>query len=241
MGIISLNQLFWENSAFFILMLLSVIFILADGKEDARGKRMAWYTVLVLILVIWNPVVASHATIFFGEDMRAYLRIFYLLPLMPLIAYAGTKVYEKAAQNHKLTKKILTFLVLCITIISCGGIYDSSMYREASNIYKIDQDAIDISNLINDDSGNRSVTAVLPSTEDVYYGIRQYTGNIVVVGTSDDIQETQALSEMMDTTDFEYIVFQKDNEILSGAEQTGLEEVGSSENYTVFKKGHEGT
>jgi uncharacterized membrane protein len=217
-------------------MLLSVIFILADGKEDVRGKRMAWYTVLVLILVIWNPVVASHATLFFGEDMRAYLRIFYLLPLMPLIAYAGTKVYEKAARNHKLTKKILTVLVLCITIISCGGIYDSSMYREATNIYKIDQDAYEISNILMDNSDGGRPVAWVPKTEDIWYGIRQYEGQIMLEGDSNTLTTWAELFQAMNENEFNFVVFSKEDAMNDRIRDTYLQEIGQTENYRIYKK-----
>ena len=54
---------------------------------------MAVYSILVLLLVIYNPLVAPLGLRFFAEDRWAYMRIFYLLPLMPVIAYAVTDYY----------------------------------------------------------------------------------------------------------------------------------------------------
>ena len=64
----------------------------------------------------------------------------------------------------------------------CGAAYGSNMYIKADNIYKIDDQALTISQSILEHSENRKVRAILPNNENIVYGIRQYTGDIVVAG-----------------------------------------------------------
>ena len=80
-----LNNQFWGDSSYMVLLTMSLIMILWNKKKNTRGKIMAVYSILVLLLVIYNPLVAPLGLRFFAEDRWAYMRIFYLLPLMPVI------------------------------------------------------------------------------------------------------------------------------------------------------------
>ena len=103
---------------------------------------MAVYSILVLLLVIYNPLVAPLGLRFFAEDRWAYMRIFYLLPLMPVIAYAVTDYYADTIDiTEKKERKIKFLCVICVIIMLCGAAYGSNMYIKADNIYKIDDQA----------------------------------------------------------------------------------------------------
>lgn len=232
-----LNENFWKDSDYFLLAVLSVILILVNKKGDKRGKRMAVYSVLVFLVVICNPIVARMGLIFFGEDKYAYMRIFYLIPLMSLIAYAGTEFYiNNVKRDDGRKKKLLFAVIICITIVAGGSFYDSSMYRGVTNIYKIDQNALEICDMINADCDNEAVDICAPSVDDIHYGIRQYAGNIAIVGDSDELNSVVALASILYEYEIDYLVMGRESGLLDNILQGGFEQLGESGEYIVFKR-----
>ena len=117
-----LNNQFWGDSSYMVLLTMSLIMILWNKKKNTRGKIMAVYSILVLLLVIYNPLVAPLGLRFFAEDRWAYMRIFYLLPLMPVIAYAVTDYYADTIDiTEKKERKIKFLCVICVIIMLCGA------------------------------------------------------------------------------------------------------------------------
>jgi hypothetical protein len=229
-----LNQQFFKDGNYFVLLVIAMIGILLEKSADKRGKRMVIYSILVFAFIIWNPVVAPVGLKFFGDDWYAYLRIYYLIPLMPILAYAGTKWYTQNVAISSSRKKKCAFAgVLLITIVFAGKLYDSSLFQEASNIYKIDQNALEISNMINQDSGNAVVSAYVSYKDEIRYGIRQYAGNILIEGDADEICKINDLEAI---TDCSYIALSIDNDLISDMERQGFAEIGKTEDYVVFRK-----
>lgn len=234
------NTNFYKESSYFVLFVLSIVLVLTDKTGTIRGKRMVLYTILVLFLIIWNPLAAPIGLLFFGEDMHAYMRISYLIPYMTILAYAGTQWYTKQVpQDSAMKRKILFAVVIIISVAMCGKIYDKTMYHDVTNIYKIDQDAYEISNLIKADSNDKKIRACIPQTYDILYGIRQYDANIVIAGDSGQLDSWNKLYHAMCESDFDYVVFQADGDFMNMAADSFYsyyEKVGESENYTVFRR-----
>lgn len=222
-----INNTFWKDSAYFTLLVISLIYIWMKRKSDNRGFRLEIYSILVLFAIIWNPIVAKYGVIFFGEDMYAYLRIFYLLPLMTLLAYAVTHFLSHYSGNGSKKKTIVAFLMFAFIISLSGKVYDKSMYQKVSNIYKIDQDALEISDMINADSGNSRVYAVIPEKEEIYYGIRQYTSNIIIAGTVEKMEEVTH-------TGFEYLVVAQEN--VKANNLAEFDEIGRTDHYMIYRR-----
>lgn len=232
-----LNETFWRDSGYMILTILSLVFILVNKKEDYKGKVMAIYTILSLIVVIYNPFVAQKAVRFFGDDMYAYLRIFYLLPLMTLIPYAIMVLYDSTVKQSDTKRRKVYFLaVISAVIVLAGGLYDKSMYKNVSNIYKIDQDALDISDVIAADCGEERVAIYVTYDDEVFYGIRQYSKNIMIVGNSDEIETKRDLIDVMKEIDFSYLVMNKKSDVNSYVEDAGFENIGESMEYNVYRR-----
>ncbi len=232
-----LNRTFWKDSAYMVLMAVSLIWMLARKEEDSRVRCAAVYSVLAFLLVICNPLIAPFGLYFFGEDRYAYLRIFYLIPLMSIIAYSGASFYTaQVKRSDRAAKKCVYAAVLVITVMLGGSLYESGMYREAENIYKIDQEALKISDIINADSGNERVCALLPGADDIVYGIRQYTEKIIIAGDSDDVTDEKSLAAAQEQTDFLYLVFDRENESLTAAAENAFYLIDETENYLIYKK-----
>ena len=237
-----LNVTFFKDSSYFVLLVLSICFIFLNKNktENMRGKRMALYAVLVMLLIIWNPIVAPIGLLFFGEDIYAYMRIFYLIPLMSILAYAGTEWYTShVVENERKGRKTIFAGIIAITVILSGRTFNETMYRDVTNIYKIDQDAYEISNLIMSDCGNTKVRVCIPQNEEILYGIRQYEGNIIIAGDSQQISSWDQLYLMSKEYNFDYIVLPIEEKITDFVEAHfthSYELVGDTENYKIFRR-----
>jgi hypothetical protein len=232
-----LNEKFWGSSGYFILLAISLIFILARKNTESRGKIMALYSVLILFGVIYNPVVAAVAAgRFMSEDVAAYMRIFYLLPLMSVIAYAITEYYAEQWADKGRREKVTAAVIICITIILSGQLYSKDMYVKADNIYKISQDALEISDIIQEDKTDDKARAVLPSDENICYGVRQYTDEIIVAGYTEEFDSNRSFKEYEESRDFSYVVIEKDSTMDSILEKNGYTRLGESDSYLVYKK-----
>ena len=232
-----LNSTFYKESSYFVLTVLSLIWILMETKGDKRGKRMAVYAIICYFGIIWNPLVAPFGLLFFGEDRYAYMRIFYLIPLMTILAYGATVFYVHYIDvQDKRSRKVFYMVIIVVTIVLSGKTYGKSMYRDVSNIYKIDQDAYEISNIIMENNEKERPIAWVPKTEDIWYGIRQYEGHIILEGDSNTITDRTELYQAMREHEFEFIVFPKSGKLCAQISEKLFLEVGQTENYIIYKK-----
>jgi hypothetical protein len=126
--------------------------------------------------------------------------------------------------------------VLVITVIISGKTYDKSMYIKPDNIYKINQEALEISEIIDKDSERMRVGVLLPNSQEIVYGIRQYTGTVVVAGFSDTIHNKSTLQEMETQCDFQYVVLNTDDKTDILLQSFQYEDIGKTESYTVYKR-----
>uniref|UniRef100_UPI003FEE0EA3 hypothetical protein n=1 Tax=Roseburia sp. TaxID=2049040 RepID=UPI003FEE0EA3 len=233
-----INETFWGTSGYVVLFAISIFFILFSRDMESRGRFMAIYSVLVFVCVICNPLLGLIATEkFMSDDAYAYLRIFYVLPLMSVIAYAITEFYTRSVKQEDGTKKkAFMAVILAVTVMIAGQLYGSSMYVKAENLYKISQDAIEISDIIENDCGGETARALVPRDENISYGIRQYTGNIIIPGYSDEITNRKTLETFEEQKDFTYIVAEKNETTEKLLERYGYVRTGETSGYAVYKK-----
>ena len=239
--ILFLNNLFWEESGYAILLVISLMWILLNKKRNERAKNLAVYSILVLLLVIYNPIVAPIGMRFFSDAETAYLRIFYLLPLMTILAYAAADYYaDKVDVTDRFSKKIKYAVIMCVIIVMAGSLYDSGMYRDVENIYKIDNEALEISEIIlsrqETEQADEKARILAPNVDDITYGIRQYTGKIVIAGFSDYFKDEETLLSLEENKDFEYVIIQKSKYLNDILEQHHYERIADTKTYYILKK-----
>lgn len=239
--ILFLNNLFWEESGYAILLVLSLMWILMGRKKNERAENMAIYSILVLILVIYNPIVAPIGMRFFSDAETAYLRIFYLLPFLTILAYAAADYYaDKVDITDRISKKVRYAVIMVLVIMLSGSLYDSGMYRDVENIYKIDGEALEISELIlagqNEAQNGEKVRILAPDVDDITYGIRQYTGKIVIAGFSDHFKDEETLQMLEENYDFTYVILRKSKILTDILKQHGYGQLAETKNYYILKK-----
>ncbi len=233
-----INETFWGTSGYVVLLALSLCYILLGKNGDSRGKTMALYSVFVFVFVICNPLIGKTATQkFMSDDAYAYLRIFYVLPLMSVIAYGAGVFYTKEVPvDVSRGKKLLLAAVICITIVISGKLYDSGMYVKAENLYKISEDALEIYDLIEEDCKGETVRALLPDEEAIACGIRQYTDKIIIPAYSDAFSDAKSLAALEEEKEFSYVVIPKEIGKMAVLEESGYVLTGETYGYVLYKK-----
>lgn len=236
-----------------VLYIISLLYIYIIRNNKNNMTLFLNYS-LLMIVVIFNPLVA-HIIITFIED-QVYWRIFWILPMTIIIAYAATEIIVNISEKQR---KIIVLITL-FTILSLGGkfIFTSANYSNPSNWYKLPAQTIEVCNIIENDS-NGEIRVVVPT--ELAATIRQYDANInMVYGREGNVfvndstyrdrltlyalmleygMDLQSLSKSMNVFKCNYIVFNKSISLSLAPENYGFQYVASTDLYVIYRFNYE--
>ena len=224
-----------------VLFLLSLIY-LGYAEEDKRVKTILVYIPAIIFLLFFIPL---FYLLYNTLDSGTYYRILWLIPMTVIIAYAGCK----AIGHH--TR--LGVLIGCIVLVISGTyVYNSQYITKAENLYHLPQETVEICEMIMPEEGEERVWAVFP-VEQVHF-VRQYTTTIQMPFGRDNLVETwyyehhplytllqqevipvKELSELSIEHYCNYIILLKTMEVEGDMEEYGIELIGETENYLVYR------
>lgn len=167
-------QIYIGTGMFVVLFLISLLYIyIRDSKEKIKTDILLRYSIIA-ILILFNPLMVYAAEEFLLKDM-VYWRIFWIIPVVPVIAYAAAQAVSGCKEKKK---KLITSIAILLIIVYCGKlVYNTGNFQEADNLYKIPQEAIDICDIINEQSEDGETIQLLVTPELASY-IRQYDGTM---------------------------------------------------------------
>lgn len=180
--ILSTWQSYWNGSGYPYLLTAALLFILIgsvwykrstekkyamqNAGEGAPPVILAVYALFVLV-VFFFPVTAWILQKCVGAEV--YWRVLWVLPVVPLLSYAGTRLVCKPK------KKAVQFLVLVggLVLISISGksIYEGN-YTSVHNYQQVPDEVAHICNLINAHRGDGD--ALLATDDNLSPYIRVY-------------------------------------------------------------------
>ena len=250
-----LQQGMWAFSPYQILFWLSIVFILVRCRKEQRLWWFGIYACLAYGITVYSPF-AALVVKYLYSDIAAYYRVFYLVPVIPLIAYTATKildgVWEKWHLALRRDRLIRIASVIAIVGILCGlGDFSAyrEMYRWPENIYKVSQEAVELSDAIKaDNGGGGKVGVFLPvdidyynaGGDDFYFGIRQYYAGAVLSPYRIDVEEEVVLSSLRSAVvndAIQYIVVpDTDTEAIALMESLGERLVWTGDSYVLYSK-----
>ncbi|MDD7219838.1 MAG: hypothetical protein PUI16_07655 [Clostridia bacterium] len=163
---------YWGDCLFlliFTVVLLGGMFI---SRKQESGFFL-WYTVF-LCLTVFNPVLVKYVIPRIGFE-HEYYRFFWLLPVMPAIAYYIIRLIY--SQKKKLGKVIIAALSACIIIFS-GAPMDGVVknFSLAENIYKVPDDLRAVCSVIHQHSNKENPRVVFD--QEMNFVVRQYDPSI---------------------------------------------------------------
>lgn len=234
--------LYFGDGWYFYFLVAAVLYVLVRKRARKHAGFFA-YTVVALLLLIFNPIIAMVA-----EKMMegsVYWRVFWTLPLLPLVAYAVTDV----VWERKEWWMRLFACVMFAGMIFAGGkwIYTSENYTKAENTYKVPDQAAGVCGLILED-GARGRAIVHP---DLITYIRQYSADVTMLygrkGYSEKIvpviealqQQTidvEYLEQTAESYECVYIVVKADADFTSAPQEIGWDLLGDTGMYCVYSR-----
>lgn len=251
--ILSLKEnwnLFWGTGHYEILFLISLLYIFVAEKNKKNKQMLFWYTIIILFIIL-NPLFAIGIKKFFSIG-AVYARLYLLIPIHIVIAYAMLRIFEGVKQVSG--KVVLSAGFLILLLLSGNTYYQEGLFSQADNFMKIPNEVIGVCNILQD---HGDMIKVIAPAELLPY-IRQYDADILLcygrngnsIGNSmerkrmDDlyaqfespeIDVEYIISEIQDF-DCNYIVYYKNTPVLEQFAAQGYLQIGETGNYVVLKE-----
>lgn len=237
-----LTNTLWGGYGFQILFYISLILIMVLERERGRKVETLWYSICIL-LVIYNPVIYVLFRFFFtGKDTLGayYCRLFCLIPIVFVIAYAMVLVLKQVSGWKKVG---CTVFILLAIAASGHSAYEEDWFIKAENVNKVPEDVRQISNLFQEEE---SVSIMAPT--DLVSYMRQvdsrfsmpYGRDRSALEVSDGLQSETPDVEMLlgyaASTETDYLIVLYNEEALEQYMQWGCEVIGYTNRYVVLRQ-----
>lgn len=211
------NSLFWEILNTYILwmdkpvryMLIGFILVMLYFCAKGTVKEKCFYGVyfLVLVVVCLNPWMARYLIDKWGFFER-YFRFFWLIPVSMGYSYFLIKMYEKGSKKSR----VAIYAVIAILFIySCSMLVQKTKFVDiytgdelntgmvpVDNIYKVEDDVIEASDIIEKDSGDSTALKKTLYDRAVFIEMRTYDPALipmVIYGDFPAYNATAAINE----------------------------------------------
>lgn len=238
-------RVYWGTSDMWLLYIGAIVFILLSQKTKEKREMFVWYIVLIMFVIL-NPFFGSVMQKFMN-DTQTYIRVYYLLPVIFTIAYAGTEVIlsdERAGRQH-----VLCFFLIIIIFYTGESYYEKAAYISSENEYKIpEEEKLIADTILSDVAEDGKAYALTISWDENWNFIRQYTNRIVSTGNTLDKQnfhdqgmpgkgEVGLYLAYMDQAGYkyDYVLAENVKEMIDDYEILGHEVLLQTGNYVVIK------
>lgn len=169
-----LPSAYWGSYAYQGFFYASLIIILIFEKDKIKKHMYATYA-LILLLIVMNPITIQISKLFFGEGGVAayYPRMFAMMPLICIIAYAFVLLVDKTTGFKKLC---LVAIMSAMVVMGGNCIYTEAWMQKADNQAKIPDAVVEICSYVHSDED--IVKIAVPS--DIVCYIRQWDASLLM-------------------------------------------------------------
>lgn len=160
--------MYWGNWRIMVLFAI-VLLLLLCWKKLGNFRKGLLVLLAVLLVLVYNPF----AKYFWSKVMQGHLywRMFWILPVIPIMAFVMTGLLQKKAA----WKNLLTGVLVVAAIAACGrNIYTNGNFTKAENRFKLPQEAVMVADYMLTEDGE--TRAIVP--KDIFCHIRQYSSKI---------------------------------------------------------------
>lgn len=165
-------RIFNADSGFLLCFGLALLYIVIFVKKERRNFIILY--LVILGLTVFNPLVVR--MVLSKVDMSVvYYRFFWLLPIVPVLAYAFTEIIM--SQKEKRIKGVLA-VILILLILNAGTAMFNENNSRTTNKYKIPNDLIEVVRIIHEDSVDENPSVIF----DLDYMLlaRQYDASLLL-------------------------------------------------------------
>lgn len=249
--IISSYTQYAGNSMYILLFFLSLLYIYATKDKRDNVVLLCYYSIITLFF-IYNPLIA-HFVIYFIQGL-VYWRMFWILPIPVVISCAATLFIIKISGK---CKKIIITIGLIVIMMAAGKfIFTSDNFETSSNWFKLPAQAVEICNILEDDT-NEVIRVVVPA--DLEVSIRQYDADIQMVYGRDanvftnelprkswdradlrtlvnqPVINVEWVTQLLIEFDCNYLVVNVDTLLSDGFGKYGYHCIASTNNYNIYR------
>lgn len=242
---------------FFIIFVISIIYILFTEKEKKVKILLTAYSVIIMC-IIFNPLAIK----IFEKmiNFSSIYRIYYMLPLGITISYAATKLILE--QKNKYIKAGLFIFVIGFIMLTGDSVYKFTTVK-VGTLYKLPDEVVQVATILAEDEKTEFKRAIVP------YGMSSQIGQITakvqllytrVVANekdeegnkspvdTDDIKycesalklsqgDVEYIGNLANKSKYNYVVYPKHTPTKDNGsfENYGFELIYETENYWIFR------
>lgn len=251
-----IHSMFWNKSIFVSVYVLCFIFIFFSFKRNEKAlDSLGIYSLLIFIFVAYNPLVCYILLNYIIDDVGVPIRVFLIIPLFAVVAFVFTEiVYETKNKCYKIGLFLGFGILICL-----GGksFYENKDFKIPTNIYKIDQEVIEVNDIIEQYYGDLDSIGIVYQTDgtpvldywarrddNLIEGLRQYNARLEILHEFYDLESYkmdgyQGLENYVDdinNLNYRVIITGKMDEFNDDMMKLGYGEIGRTENYVVYKR-----
>lgn len=252
----------YQGTCMFIgFFIIALLFIFIDGEK--QWKRFFLPYILILLVTVFNPLLMK-TVVSRLKLTNEYYRFFWLLPVVTVLSYVGTKVVMGL---RRFWRRAVAALVLVSMLVLTGTTLKSKSFPMATNIYKVPEDLIEICEMIHENNDmwtvpnvafdfnlnilatqyDPSINAVIP------YELMMSTVNTQATENENDADwirmrvrliealmldrqiEMYGFMQALNLTKTQYVVYRQDGPMHDYLSGAGFDYVGETENYVVYR------
>lgn len=240
------NKTYWMGSILCCLYMIALVYLGCRKKQSMRDKILMKY-VICQYLIIYNPIVFYVAYLFLQSSI-VYVRLYYILFPEFFLAYALTLFVGDVIDKKK---RIICSVLFVLFIAVAGSPYwKLADFIPAENVYKIPQEAVEICDIINNDSADEIPRVLVADNMCVH--IRQYSAriellygrggagysyngdNLYTLIQEGEITLPEVITVLKDNR-CQYLVWENIQDDIDEIEYRGGRLIGETENYCIFK------
>ncbi|SFA68948.1 hypothetical protein SAMN05216249_10140 [Acetitomaculum ruminis DSM 5522] len=150
---------------YLLLYFIGILLLIIYKKDDLKSVFL--HPIIALCLTAYNPYIMFYVMEKINLEIR-FARMFWIIPLALFMAYLLTSLIFSVS---KLSLKILV-AAMSVAFVAIAGNLSSDGTNIATNIYKLDNESLQVHDLIKEDCG-KDKEAVLLASEAGLYRIRE--------------------------------------------------------------------
>lgn len=233
---------FKGSGMYMALFFIAILYIFLK-EENKKVKAFFVYFPIIITLITLNPIFNKLVGKIFTDTV--YWRVYWMIPLGVTIAYGAVKFIKNESENQKNTKIIATIGIIFVIIMSGKFIYNKDNYIKVNNLYKVPDEAIQVTEIIRKEKEERK--KALTSEQLVAY-IRQIDANIELAYrreptgyTDNEFVQTmhsgnsEAIVNLAVENECNYIVLDRGLVISVDLYYFGFERIAETENFIIYK------
>lgn len=194
----------------YIFVLLYIV-----SRGDKKARLFFVISLFALIVVCLNPWMCSYLTYKWRYNGR-YFRNFWVIPVSMGYAYVVLDLYEKYKKKGRIVLSIIVAFLFCwgcrcyVKETGFGDVYTGAIPNTGmipvSNIYKVEDDIVEVTAMIEEDSGDPYVDKVTLYDHDVFIEMRTYDASLVPLVNYGMVQSNRNMEEATANSDYMAIV-----------------------------------